>query len=447
MDLSNFTGFAGRFKKATQWLSQADGLLNDLHRAKEAGPLGLVLGVASSTARVIEAFLPSPSAEEQVKNMGWEPIKTGIAGFLAQAILRSKAPRTIVNIEEPQVTKRLIIFENNSAALLCQKDKILAGPYVRSTSDMSAFRSLLASVVWTSGDLTLDTSRGGGSLQGENEYGESVESEAGHFALTEMQAPGCYFGEPEVSYYVERLKKHFAARAASTRSILLIGPSGAGKTTLGRLVGAELAQGAKTLKISAKAVRRLTAIDLSDVVYFLSPEVLLIDDVANLLPRSEYDHNDSALDLLESLRGKAKLIILTLMDDHDTKKDYMAGMRPGRVDEVFQIKKPSVRVIEKILKHYLSGVEVGSAFKDIARMCRKAGLTGAYLEEVALRIRIHGVQHYKKEIETLVASAPKPPAKKSRPQLARAKMTKKEKEKLTRDIKEQVVADLAKESA
>jgi energy-coupling factor transporter ATP-binding protein EcfA2 len=234
-----------------------------------------------------------------------------------------------------------------------------------------------------------------------------------------MDPPGVFIGEPGLDWFVGRVRRH---EGDGTRTVMLVGASGSGKSTLGRLVARELGLGAKrTLKVSSRVLRALPMNNLLDAISMLCPDVLLVDDVAGMIYETEHGSGagnaaELLLDFLESLRGRVQLAILTFMADRIGSGDdgggvrYFQGLRPGRIDEILTVKRPSPRVTEKILAHYL--VDPAAAgltpamFRDAARRCSKAGLTGAFLCEVARRIRVHGAATYKGEIQQIVACSP-----------------------------------------
>lgn len=386
-------------RESIGWLKVADDLLNAVHRAREGAGLSRMLAAASIGGTLLNKIIPHQTAFEELRERGYDTISCGLWPFFSTLIKLNIPPTKVALVEE---SSRVLYWgENHELAMIFLSDGRLSCQPLALKGDDTLFGSLIQQVAWASGtDLML--AYGGDHNEKQSDQG---------LELIPLEPAGNYIGEPKLEWYVNRLRHH----DGETRSMLLAGPSGAGKSTLGRLI-AQAVDGGKTLKVASKALRQCSASDLLDLVRFLKPSVLLLDDLTSL---QRHNSDEQMLELLEALHGKARLIIATLMDDNssdNSDRNYYAGMRPGRIDEVVRVKRPPPRTRREILVHYLGGagrlkqLRINEKLmKDIVKRCD--GLTGAYLKEVAHRLSIHGIRTYKSEIASVVAAAPLPEKK------------------------------------
>jgi hypothetical protein len=138
--------------------------------------------------------------------------------------------------------------------------------------------------------------------------------------------------------------------------------------------------------------------------------VLILDDVAQI---RGWQGDAFSLALFEALRGPAKLVIGTLMEDHGPRQhggseDYYPGMRPGRMDEIWRLKRPDPDVRRAILAETWTPPATPGGAKLLAEILEATGgLTGAYLAELGHRLTLHGTKTWKSEVAALHRMAPK----------------------------------------
>ena len=272
--------------------------------------------------------------------------------------------------------------------LITVKDQGYSGePEVYTLGDYDPM-ALFGRLVWERGDSLMLTAK--------NQRWST------HYSLKPMNAPGAFVGDPSPEKLAQRLCE---SGDKATRSMLLVGPTGSGKSTLARLVSRNIAGDERTLKVSSDALKMCEPDALIDMLKSIQPNVLLLDDV----PFDEEFATTKLLALYEALYGQTKVIITTYMDDDikDGAEDgslYWPGMRPGRIDEVFYIKRPSPDHRRQILSHYLKD---DLSEKKMGKIVESTELlTGAYLAEVAYRINTYGAKSWKEEVAAVRRTAP-----------------------------------------
>lgn len=396
-------------RDAGRWLWAANDVLSAVHRAREGSILSKGLAAATIAGKAISMLFPIQTPRDQLVARGYKPAPVGLGSFFCSRLMAAGPGRSVL-IDGDEDAARFVFWdapaEPDAVAAVYEKDRWIDGPFVKGGRN-ELLAAAIEPATWRDGqDLMVGVGRS--VLRRDRE--ETLE-------LVPMTPPGVYIGEPGVDWFVERLKRH----GDETRSLLLVGPTGVGKSTLGRLIARNLLGGGRVLKISSKALTMCEAPDVIDLVVTLRPDVLLLDDVSMIdVDRHGPGSQQQMLELLEALHGKAKLLVATLMSDSRILADqveprdganYYSGMRPGRIDEVVIVKRPSPRVREQILLHYLGGADAMAALgvtkgvlADMVRRCD--GLTGAYLGEVAHRVKVHGVKNYKSEIQSVKAAAP-----------------------------------------
>lgn len=202
--------------------------------------------------------------------------------------------------------------------------------------------------------------------------------------------PGAYLGSPSVESLVQQLR----LRKKPAYTMLLVGPTGTGKTTLARRVAQQMNPGRPTVRVPGDILKEENAYAfLSRVADVLRPSAIILDDVG--WDPGEYgvdpEWNPSlVLALLEGLHARVP-VILTIMDDSarivrraqnlPQGTFYYAGLRPGRVDVIEPVLPPTLADRKAILAHY----GVSNISDDLLKKCN--GLPGAYLAELALRLQ------------------------------------------------------------
>lgn len=404
-------------KEAQRWLSTTDKVLAAAYHARGGNVVSQVLAGASVTGAVLNAFIPQKSAHDRLSQRDFKVVETSIGMFFCDALYRSSLPRSEIRVDEQT---RIVTWQDQGTdvvAAVYDRDDFLAGPYVLD-GDSSHLSRILSRVTWASDrDLVFTASV---SQRGRRKRSD----EDTKYRLDVMPPASPYIGEPGVDYYVQRLRDHEKrGRTVRGRSMLLVGPSGVGKGVLARNIAQQLRDSeGRILEISNEALSATSTQDVIDLATYLQPSILLLDDL-DLFPGEGTP--DMLLALLEAIYGKVRLLIGTVMhqDDEDapfryrfsSNKEpgslYVHGIRPGRIDEIYKLDPPGDEVRERLLLSYLDGIDISPAIlRQVVRAT--AGLTGAYLSEVAHRIRIHGLENWKKEVVAVKTAAFVPRKKK-----------------------------------
>lgn len=379
-----------------RWVQTTEKVLTSLQAMRTGGPLSKVLGSLVMAGTVAETLMPRWYPDIALRQYGFEKVDSGASRFFGDVLRNSTlTPKSHTVGDGGQ----MIDLWTPPGAREAKVATLSSG---RWGGDDSIFvkvgydpAPLFREIVWKKGSALMVSAqmRGATGLR---------------YNVRVMAPPGRYVGTPDPRVVASRLMK---ARS-ETRSLLLAGPTGSGKSTMARVIAQEVAGGqAKTLKI-AGSVLKLCPFEVAlDLATYLQPTVLLLDDV----PIASKVQMDDLLALFEALHGRTKLIISTYMDDERLDdddgdgSDYWPGMRPGRIDEVERTKRPSLENRKVILREYLGEIE--APLDDLAEACE--GLTGAYLKEVAYRVSRYGLSQWKDEVKAVRRTAPFPKKKES----------------------------------
>lgn len=136
--------------------------------------------------------------------------------------------------------------------------------------------------------------------------------------------------------YSQYLKK--CIDAGVTRSVMLYGPSGTGKSTIARTIVNNL--GLKSLRIRVEDFGRLETSTIFEAIDIFEPDAVILDDF------DRTNEQNSLLEVLEYFQRHVKLVISTV--NNKNKLDE-AILRPGRFDELIHVKQMDEDVVRSIL--------------------------------------------------------------------------------------------------
>jgi len=342
-----------RFRNATY---KIDNMVRGLQLARDARGLPRILALASVAGNFLDVLLPSNDTMELLIDLGWARVgrHNGVLKLVRKLLEERCAPQKIrvpSTFHGEQASTLSVWYEGTEPvvviARLYNEDTLLEkrpGTVARLLSD-----------AWNKAPAwAVEITR---MLNGDDRF-ELV-------PLRQVEAP--------VGPQADALRGWLGREPGRTRVVLIVGPTGAGKTTLARTALGDV----RTLQIPENMGHRAVL----ELAALLRPEVLLLDD---LVLGEGLDARFAAL--LDRLHGHVPLVLATLMDDTLTAETarrpgalYWPGMRAGRLDRVIFLEPPDLQARTAILAHY------GVVSDEVARL--SDGLTGAFLRELARRIR------------------------------------------------------------
>lgn len=136
--------------------------------------------------------------------------------------------------------------------------------------------------------------------------------------------------------YASYLKKCIDADVS--RSVLLYGPPGTGKSTMARTIVDTLKM--KSFRIRVEDIGHIDTSVVFEAINIFEPDAIILDD---------FDRSDSQSHLLETLEFFQRHVKLVIATVNDKSKLDDAILRPGRFDELLQIKKMDEDIVKLML--------------------------------------------------------------------------------------------------
>jgi len=372
-----------------EWFAMAKSILDNLDKAREGGLFSKAMATAAIAGTVLEKITGHPSAESKLEGLNYHHVDSPVSGFLCE-ILEKDGLTKVENIPlGPEI--RFWGEEGLFAGIYNSDGEFQQGPYILGTEE--DLDNQITRCLWSKDrDIMLV-----------QQDGYWFYKACRKFDVNYLTPPGPYIGQIEADFYLRRLKRY----GDKPRTLLIQGPTGCGKSVLARNIAAGLGGLSRTLKIEGKELSLWKPTELPELIKYLRPSVLLIDDLQFGASAVE------VLGILESLRVEGRLVIITRMVNLDQEEMtqggmYVEGLRPGRIDEVITLRTPEKEDRNLILRHYFENdLPSCEVYEELLE--RTEGLTGAYLAEVVDRIRTNGIEYWEEELENVLYFAPPPP--------------------------------------
>ena len=162
-----------------------------------------------------------------------------------------------------------------------------------------------------------------------------------------------------------------AGAVAGGRTVLMFGPPGTGKTE--KAVRAAGNGRAVVIPGTSFTRHRCSGRDAAEVAALCRATVLVVDD----MPASM---TVGMLEEFEVLSRRGVSVVVTVMTDGH--RPHLPGLRPGRVDEMFEFGVPDAAGREEMLRYFAPGID----WAEASRHELAEGMTPAYLRELARRV-------------------------------------------------------------
>lgn len=377
-----------------KWVDFADRTFDRLRKTRESGPVQRVGAAAAVVADAVITTYRCQDAGAYLKSYGYEEIDSDAISSFVLDVFSRESPTRSVKMLGADIVVRLWEGGDGGVAFVFWQGKYDSGPYCLGGDEGYMIREVSARVWDDARDVMLSV-----CLHGDN---GGFAPRSRRLVVSRIPDVGDYIGEPGPAYYANRLRQLGAGSAP--RSMLIRGPSGVGKSVLSRKIAQEIAGGARTLKITGKALDVGDPASIERLIQIVQPTVLLVDDVSFRADRIE-----SLLVAMETIRVEGVVTILTLMDDDVEIRPggcYFAGMRPGRIDDVVVLRPPDAMNRDLILRHYYNEMCIPPPTAHEKIVQRTEGMTAAYLREVAVRARAFGDVGIEREMEVIRYMAP-----------------------------------------
>ena len=169
--------------------------------------------------------------------------------------------------------------------------------------------------------------------------------------------------------------------AGVSRSVMLYGPPGTGKSTMARTIVERL--GMKSFRIRVEDIGQFDTNTVFEAIDMFEPDAVILDDF-------DRSHDQtSLLETLEFFQRHVKLVIATV---NNKKRLDQAILRPGRFDELVQIKQMDDDVVRSVL---------GEEYKDAYDVVHEWPI--AFIQEYVKRLRFMTSEEAEQSVKELAS--------------------------------------------
>ena len=209
--------------------------------------------------------------------------------------------------------------------------------------------------------------------------------------------------------YIKNYDKYISAGAYLPKGVILLGPSGTGKTELAKIIANETNVNIVDFNKSLESYKNengdieLCVSNIFDNLQSCTKEILLIDDIDNLLLDNEESNNStlrhSLYSKLDELDGKDGLFIVATASKNAEPLLYELTKK-GRLDRKIYIEKPTIEDRKDILKIYLNNNSIFSKV-DVNKLAKITnGLVGSTLKDLVNDVLLGAIKNNKEIVIT-----------------------------------------------